>query len=127
MLCRRLGRAELPERTVGRLTDHTGGNPLLARALLDELTDDELRAAGGYFRAPRSLAGLILPRLAALPQPARDLVVAASVLGEHATLADAAVLAGIAEPAAALDEADQAGLLSSRTRRRAGRSCSRIC
>jgi len=110
-LCRRLGRAELSERTVGRLADHTGGNPLLARALFDELTDDELRATGGNFRAPRSLAGLILPRLAALSRSARDLVVAASVLGEHATLADAATLAGTAEPAAALDKAERAGLL----------------
>ena len=95
-----------------RLADHTGGNPLLARALLDELTDDELRAPGGFFRAPRSLAGLILPRLAALSRPARDLVVAASVLGEHAALADAAAVAGTAEPAAALDKAEQAGLLA---------------
>jgi DNA-binding CsgD family transcriptional regulator len=111
MLCRRLGRAELSERTVGRLADHTGGNPLLARALLDELTDDELRATEGCFRAPRSLAGLILPRLAALSRPARDLVVAASVLGEHAALADAAAVAGTAESAVALDKAAEAGLL----------------
>jgi DNA-binding CsgD family transcriptional regulator len=111
LLCQRLGRAELPERVVKRLADHTGGNPLLVRALLDDLTDDELRAAGGSFRAPRSLAGLILPRLAALPRPARDLVVAASVLGEHATLADAAAVAGTADPAAALDKAERAGLL----------------
>ena len=110
-LCQRLGRAELSERTVGRLAGHTGGNPLLARALLDELTDEELRATGGFFRAPRSLAGLILPRLAALPRPARDLVVAASVLGERAALADAAGLAGAADPAAALDKAERAGLL----------------
>ena len=114
LLGRRLGRAELSERAVGRLADHTGGNPLLARALLDELTDDELRATGGLFRAPRSLAGLILPRLAALPQPARELVVAASVLGAHAALADAAALAGTAEPTAALDQAGQAGLLVER-------------
>jgi predicted ATPase len=99
MLGRRLGRAALSGRTVGRLADHTGGNPLLARALLDELTDDELRAAGGSFRAPRSLAGLILPRLAALPRPARDLVVAASVFGERAVLAETAAVAGTAEPA----------------------------
>jgi DNA-binding CsgD family transcriptional regulator len=111
MLCRRLGRPELSERTVGRLADHTGGNPLLARALLDELTDEELRATGGFFRAPRSLAGLFLPRLAALPRPARDLVVAASVLGERAALADAAAMAGTADPAAALDKAERAGLL----------------
>ena len=66
------------------------------------------------FRAPRSLAGLILPRLASLPQPARELVVAASVLGAHAALADVAALAGTAEPAAALDQAEQAGLLFER-------------
>jgi DNA-binding CsgD family transcriptional regulator len=111
LLCRQLGRAELPERTVRRLADHTGGNPLLARALLDELTDDELKATGGSFRAPRSLAGLILPRLAGLSRPARDLVVATAVLGEHAALGEAATLAGTAEPAAALDEAQRAGLL----------------
>ena len=112
MLCRRLGRAELSDRTVGRIADHTGGSPLLARALLDELTDDELRAAAdGFPRAPRSLAGLILPRLAALPRPARELVVAASVLGQHAALADAAAVAGTADPVAALDKAERAGLL----------------
>ena len=117
LLCRQLGRAELSERAVGRLADHTGGNPLLARALLDELTDEELRAAGGSFRsfrAPRSLAGLILPRLAALPQPARELVVAAAVLGEHGALADVAALAGTADPTPALDQAEQAGLLAER-------------
>ena len=114
LLCLRLGRAELSKRTVGRLADHTGGSPLLVRALLDELTDDELRAAGGSFRAPKSLAGLILPRLAAIPQPARELVVAASVLGEHAALADVAALAGAAEPTVALDQAEEAGLLFER-------------
>jgi len=111
LLCERLGRPELPDRAVQRLADHTGGNPLLARALLDELTDDELTAAGGSLRAPRSLGGLILPRLAALPRPARDLVIAASILGKHAALADAAAVARLADPAAALDKAERAGLL----------------
>jgi DNA-binding CsgD family transcriptional regulator len=111
LLCQRLGRAELAEPAVRRLTEHTDGNPLLTRALLDELTDDDLKAMDRNFRAPRSLAGLVLPRLAALSPPARDLVVAASVLGRHAALADAAALAGVAEPTAALDETDRAGLL----------------
>ncbi len=111
MLCRQLGRSGLSERTVRRLADHTGGNPLLARALLAELTDEALKATDGFFRAPRSLAGLMLPRLAALSRPARDLVVAASVLGDHSALADAAAVAGAAEPAAALDKAEQAGFL----------------
>jgi len=111
VLCQELGRAGLSSRALRRLADHTGGNPLLARALLTELTGKELEATEGPFRAPRSLAGLIGPRLAALSPQARDLVVAAAVLGDHCTLPDAACLAGAAEPATALGEAEQAGLL----------------
>ena len=111
MLCRELGRTGLTERSVRRLADHTGGNPLLAHALLAELPDDLLKATGGLFRVPKSLAGLILPRLAALSRPARDLVIAASVLGDHCALADAASVAGTAEPAAALDKAEREGFL----------------
>jgi DNA-binding CsgD family transcriptional regulator/tetratricopeptide (TPR) repeat protein len=113
-LCGRLGRPGLSERAVGRLADHTGGNPLLVRALLDELSDDELMAQGEFLRAPRSLASLILPRLAALSRSARELVVAAAVLGDRAALADAAQLAGTARPVAALEKAERAGLLSGR-------------
>jgi DNA-binding CsgD family transcriptional regulator len=115
VLCRRLGRPQLPDRALRRLAEHTGGNPLLARAVLAELTDDALTATDGSFRAPRSLAGLILPRLAALPRPARDLVVAAAVLGDQCTLADVSALAGTADPAAALDEAQRAGFLTERS------------
>ena len=111
VLCQRLGRTGISDRTVRRLADHTGGNPLLARALLAELTDDALKAADGSFRAPRSLAGLILPRLAALPRPVRDLVVAAAVLGDRCALTDAAALAATADPAVALDGAQRAGFL----------------
>ncbi len=111
LLCAGLGRAGIPERTVRRLADHTGGNPLLARAMLADLTDDALQAAGGLLPAPRLLAGLMLPRLAALPRPARDLVAAAAVLADRAILADVAAVAGVAEPAAALDDAQRAGLL----------------
>ena len=42
MLCRVLGRTGLSGRTFRRLRQHTGGNPLLARALLAELTDEAL-------------------------------------------------------------------------------------
>jgi DNA-binding CsgD family transcriptional regulator len=111
LLCQELGHPGPSDRALRRLAAHTGGNPLLARALLAELTDEELRATEGPFRAPRSLAGLISPRLAALSPQARALVVAASVLGDHCTLHDAACIAGTAEPAAALSEAEQAGLL----------------
>ena len=113
-LCRELGRTGLSERTVGRLFDHTGGNPLLARALLAELPDERLKASDGSFRAPRSIAGLFLPRLASLSRPVRDLVVAASVLGDHSMLADVAAVADLAEPSTALGKAERAGFLTER-------------
>jgi DNA-binding CsgD family transcriptional regulator/tetratricopeptide (TPR) repeat protein len=114
MLCRRLGRTRLSERAIGRLARDTGGNPLLARAMLADLADDALRAPGGSLPAPRLLAGLILPRLATLSRPARDLVLAAAVLGDHSALPDAAAVAGLADPTAALDKAQRAGFLTER-------------
>ena len=111
MLCRALGRAGLSERTFRRLRKYTGGNPLLARALLAELTDDTLNDPGGLVRAPRSLAEVIQLRLAALSEAARDVVTAAAVLGEHSTLVDVAAVAGTTEAAAALGEAEWAGIL----------------
>jgi DNA-binding CsgD family transcriptional regulator len=112
VLCQQLGRIGISERAVRRLADYSGGNPLFARALLAELPDAVLKSADALFRAPRSLAGLILPRLAALSQSARDLVVAAAVLGDHCTIADAATVAQTAEPIAALDEAERANFLT---------------
>jgi DNA-binding CsgD family transcriptional regulator len=112
MLCQGLGRTGISERAVHRLAEYTGGNPLYARTLLAELPDAVLKSPHGIFRVPRSLAGLILPRLAALSEPARELVVGASVLGDHCTIADAATVAGIAEPTAALDEAERGGFLT---------------
>lgn len=111
MLCRELGRTGISERAVHRLSEHTGGNPLFARALLAELPDAVLKSADAMFRAPRSLAGLVLPRLAAISPPAREFVVSASVLGDHCTIADAAAVTQTAEPSAALDEAERAGFL----------------
>ena len=114
MLCRVLGRSGLSDRTFRRLRRHTGGNPLLACALLAELTDEALQAAHGSWRAPRSLAEVIQARLAALPQDVRDFVAAASVLGDHSTLADVAAVAGTPARAGALGEAERAGILLER-------------
>jgi len=115
VLCQELGHAGLPDRVLLKLAEQTGGNPLLARALLAELTDAELRAAAeGQLSAPGSLAGLIRSRLAALSPAAGDLVVATSVLGDHCTLPDVACVAGTPDPAQALAEAQQGGLLVER-------------
>ncbi len=117
MLCRALGRSGLSDRALRRLRRFTGGNPLLTRELLAELTDETLNDVHGMLRAPRSLAEVIRLRLAALSPAAGDLVAAAAVLGQHSTLVDVAAVAGttgataVTGPAAALGEAERAGIL----------------
>jgi len=114
LLCQVLGRTGLSDRTLRRLHEYTGGNPLLARALLAELDDETLNDADGPWRAPTSLAGVIQLRLAALPQAARDIVAAAAVLAEDSRLVEVAALAGTPAPAVGLGEAERAGILLER-------------
>jgi DNA-binding CsgD family transcriptional regulator len=113
-LCRTLGRPGLTTRSIRRLRDHTGGNPLLTRALLAELTDEELKAADGSLQAPRSLAEVVAHRLRTLSVAVRDVVAAVAVLGDHCSLAEVAEITGTAEVAAALGEAERAGFLVER-------------
>ena len=47
LLCQELGRTRLTGRALRRLAQQTGGNPLLASALLAELDDDALQATDG--------------------------------------------------------------------------------
>jgi len=107
-----LGVGELSGRVVAQLLDHTGGNALHCRALLEELGTDGLARADDDLPAPRELATVVVARLRALSEPAQGLVAAAAVLGRSCPLATAAALAGVADPLAALDEADAAGLLA---------------
>ena len=110
-LCRASGRTGLTSRNVQRLRDHTAGNPLLTRALLAELTDHELKAADGSLHAPRSLAEVVAHRLTTLSPAARDVVAAVAVLGDHCSLAEVGEITDTADSAAALGEAERAGLL----------------
>jgi DNA-binding CsgD family transcriptional regulator len=110
-LAQSLGVGDLPGQVVAQLLDHTGGNVLHCRALLEELGPDGLARAGDDLPAPRELAGVVLSRLGALSGPAQGLVTAAAVLGRRCPLAVAAAMAGLADPLAALDEAAAAGLL----------------
>ena len=87
-----------------RLRAHTAGNPLHVRALLRELPPGAL-AGGGPLPAPRSYATLVLARMAACHQPARELVSALAVVGSRAPLATVAATAGLDDPLPALDEA----------------------
>ena len=94
-----------------RLHEHTGGHPLYARALLEELPIEALMEASDALPAPHSMSFLVLVRLAKLSPAAQDLVLAAAVLGSRCALSDAVRVADVADPVAALDEAVRAGLL----------------
>ncbi len=111
-MARTLGFGDLSGRAAAQLLDHTGGNTLHCRALLEELGPDGLARADDDLPAPRELAGVIQARLRALPEPAQCLVTAAAVLGRSCPLAAAAALGGVADPLAALDESAAAGLLT---------------
>jgi DNA-binding CsgD family transcriptional regulator len=113
-LCGALGRVGLTSRSLQRLREHTAGNPLLTRALLAELTDQELTAAAGSLHAPSSLAEVVAHRLTTLPLAARDVVAAVAVLGDHCSLGDVAEVIDMADPAAALAEAERAAFLAER-------------
>ena len=111
-MARALGAGDLPSRAAAQLLEHTGGNSLHCRALLEELGPGGLGRADGELPAPQALAGAVLARLEALSEPARGLIRAAAVLGRRCSLADAAALGGLADPVTALDEAATAGVLT---------------
>jgi DNA-binding NarL/FixJ family response regulator len=113
------GQQPLPVWAGRRLCEHTGGNPLHARALFEQVPFDALSDVTAPLPAPRSYALLVLARLARCGDGARRLVSAASVLGLSTSLHTAAKLAGVDDPLSALDEAVKAGLLQER--HRAGR------
>ncbi len=110
-LGRALGAGELSRRAAGRLLEETGGHPLYCRAVLEECGVDGLERLGGVLGVPRSLAGVVLLRVSSLSPAARELVVAAAVLGGPCQLAAAATLAGLGDPLPALGEAVAAGIL----------------
>ena len=121
-LAERAGAGRLPSRAAARLRDHTAGVPLHIRELLHDLPGELLRTPGVTLPAPRSLETLVLSRLAACAEETEQLVVAAAILGTDCALADAAALAGLADPLPAWQEAIGAHLLEERETA-AGRRC----
>lgn len=109
-LAGQLGLPELPRRSFERLVEHTGGSPLHARALLEELSPEALRSPEPL-PAPRAFCAIVLSRLATLSSAAQHLVVAASVLGRRVPLGLAARVAGLDDAGPAAEEAGAAGLL----------------
>src|SRR6202012_2674738 len=80
-----------------RLCEHTGGNPLYVRALLEELPAVTLADQSRALPAPHSYSAIVLTRVAQLSHSAQDLLAAASVVGVHSSLPVAAAAAGLAD------------------------------
>jgi DNA-binding CsgD family transcriptional regulator len=106
-----LGAGSLPRRASERVWEHTGGNPLHARALFEELDREALGWTEGPLPAPSSFALLVLARLAACSAAAERLVQAVAVVGRRCQLDLAARLSGENDAAGPLQEAVAAGLL----------------
>ncbi|MEU9015325.1 AAA family ATPase [Streptomyces sp. NPDC048479] len=110
LLAERTGHRMSPEaaRTLHR---DTNGNPLYVQALLADTPADRPRGASDSRPFPPSLAALVRQQLTELPEPARRLAQASSVLDGPVPLALAAKVAGVADPAEATDLLVARGLL----------------
>jgi DNA-binding CsgD family transcriptional regulator len=109
-----VGTGPLSARALERVQRLTGGSPLHARALLEELAPEVLESPLDPLPAPRSYSTLVLARLAACGPDTRELVTAAAVLGVRCELLAAGKLAGIDEPLLALEQATGAHILVER-------------
>ncbi len=88
-----------------RLWYGTHGNPLHARALLEEFPPSDWGPDEGLLPSPRSFRRLVRDRYLSCSPATRMLVDAAAVLGPHAPMHVVAALADIDDPLAAVDEA----------------------
>ncbi len=112
-LTRTLGVSPIDSATVERLRAHTGGLPLHAVALLQELGATGLAAPAAVLPSPRSFAEVTLARVATLDDAAQALLRAGAVLGATFRAAEAARIGDIDDPGPALDDAVRARLLHS--------------
>jgi DNA-binding CsgD family transcriptional regulator len=103
----------LSARAAARLCQHTGGHPLYARSLLEQLPAGTLERAAGPLPAPADLASAVSTRLAGCNARAQEAVTCASVLGLRVQVATLASLMGVtpAGVSAAAADAQAAGLL----------------
>lgn len=95
-----------------RLRDHTGGNPLHAQAVLDQVPLRFVAGGTGPLPAPRDLALIVADRLTRCAPATRRLVTAGSVLGRRFPLATVRAVADLADTADAVAEAVTARFLT---------------
>lgn len=96
---------------VDALTRHTRGNPRDATALLDEAPAALWSRPDSALPAPSHIVASVEAALFGCGTDGRALVEAFAVLGDGASLAEAAALAGTENPLAGLDAGVSAGLL----------------
>jgi DNA-binding CsgD family transcriptional regulator len=109
------GRFGLSPAGAARLYAHTGGNPLYASALLDQVPMRYIVSGQGPLPAPSTLAGTVTATLAARGEGVRSLLRAGAVLGLTFDTAQARALAGVVSSPASLsswDEAVASGLVA---------------
>ena len=94
-----------------RLRYGTQGNPLHARALLEEFPPSGWGPDDRPLPSPLSFRRLVQDRYSACADSTRALIDAAAVLDPHCPLPLAAELAGLGHPLPAIDEATRSDLL----------------
>jgi DNA-binding CsgD family transcriptional regulator len=109
-LARRRG-ATLHPAMAAALTRHTRGNPRDVLALLDEVRTAVWSRPDADLPAPAHVVEHVGAQLQRCGPDGRALIEAVAILGD-APLAEAAALAGITDPVAAIDDAGAAGLLT---------------
>ena len=101
----------LPLGAARRLREHTGGNPLWAKALLRDLEPGHLQDIRRSLPAPRAFADVVAGRLRRLSADARALVEASAVAATDWPLGSLGAVAEVADPYKALAEGVEAELL----------------
>ena len=110
-----MGVDHLSSRAADRVRAHTGGSPLHATAIFDEILPEVLREPSDLpLPSPADFGAIVRARLEACSPEAQRLVEAASVLGLTCRLAQAGRLAELAETLAPLERAITARLLEER-------------
>ncbi len=110
-LAQAMGVGSIGSTVARRLRAGTDGNPLHARALLEEYPVSRLSVDDQDEQPlppPRSFRRLVGDRYAACGEQARRLIDAVAVLGQRASVTGAAELAGLADPTDAVGAVDTA-------------------
>lgn len=106
-----MGVGDIDSTAARRLRYGTQGNPLHARALLEEFPPTEWGSEDRLLPSPRSFRRLVEDRYSVCAEPTRTLIDAAAVLRPNTPLPLASALAGLSDPLQALDEATRSELL----------------